>query len=85
MKCGEGQGDMKGKMSNMMQGCKPEMMTEMMSHCIGMMLQKMPKEKRKDFILNMVGTLAKEGCAGSSERAKKNRRKRTSPRRRRRK
>ena len=50
---------------------EPEMMAEMMSHCLGMMLPKMPKEKRTDFVLKMVGTLVEQGSVGLSDQEKK--------------
>jgi hypothetical protein len=71
MKGCEGQGDMMEMMSKMMEDCEPDMMTEMASRCLGMMLPKMPKEKRTDFISKMVGTLVEQGCSGQSEQEKK--------------
>ena len=70
MKGCESQGDMMEMMSNMMKGCEPEMMTGMMSHCLGMMLPKMPQEARADFVLKMVGTLAERGSADLSPAAR---------------
>lgn len=58
-------------MSKMMEGDQFEMMTEMMPKCLGMMLQKMPKEKRVEFVLKMVAALVEEGQAGMSDEEKK--------------
>jgi len=72
---GEGQG---GMMSKMMEGGKekemsmmPLMMTEMMPNCLVMMLPKMPKEKKIEFVLKMVASLMEQGIAGMSEEEKK--------------
>ena len=67
----EGSAEMTGMMSKMMEGCEPEMMMDMMPHSFGMMLPKMPKEKRIEFVLKMVATLVERGCAGMSEKEKK--------------
>ena len=48
----------------------PQMMMEMMPRCLTMMLPDMSKEKRIDFILKMVETLMKHGCADLSEEEK---------------
>jgi hypothetical protein len=48
---------MMGMMSKMMEGDQLNMMMEMMPKCLGMMLQKVPKEKRTEFVLKMVTTL----------------------------
>ncbi len=73
----ERMGDMMPMMSKMMERCKqmgaqmmPEMMMEMMPKCPGMMLPKMPKEKRIAFTLNMVVILKEQGCGGMSEEEK---------------
>ena len=66
----EGKGDMMAMMSKMMEGCTPEMMTVMMPHCFGMILPKISKEERGDFVLKMVGTLVEQGCAGLSTEEK---------------
>ena len=72
---GEGRG---GMMSNMMEGGKekemsmmPLMMTEMMPLCLVMMLPKMPKENKIDFVLKMVISLMEQGSIGMSEEEKK--------------
>ncbi len=76
---GQGEGGMMGMMSQMMGGSKerempamPQMMTEMMPHCLKMILPDMPKEKRIDFVLKMVTALMEDGCVGMSEEEKKN-------------
>lgn len=51
---------------------EPEMMAEVMSHCLGTMLPKMPKEKRTDSVLKMVGTLVEQGSVELSDHEKKN-------------
>jgi hypothetical protein len=71
MKGCEGGDDMMAMMSKMMEGCEPGMMTEMMSHCLGMMLQKMPQEKRMEFVLKMVVILKEQGSSGMSDEEKK--------------
>ncbi len=71
MKGCETESDMMGMMSKMMEECEPEMMMDMMPHCFGMMLPKMPKEKRMDVVLKMVGTLVEQGSAGMSENERK--------------
>ena len=45
----------------------PNMMTEMMPHCLNIMLPGMPKEDRIDFVLNMVAILKEQGSAGMSD------------------
>jgi hypothetical protein len=64
-------GNMMDMMSEMMEGCSPEMMMEMMPKCLGGVLQKMPKDKRVEFMLKMVTVLTDQGCAGMSEKEKK--------------
>ncbi len=54
-----------GKMAMM-----PQMMVEMMPHCLTMMLPSVPKEKRIDFVMNMVGILMEKGCVEMSEEEK---------------
>jgi hypothetical protein len=73
MEC-ENKSGMMGMMSKMMECCKemdspmmPEMMTEMMPKCVGMMLSSMPKEKRIAFTLKMVATLIEQGSVGMSQ------------------
>ena len=64
-KAGEGQRET--EMSMM-----PKMMMEMMPKCLGMMLPRVPKEKRIDFVSTMITTLMQQGCAGMSEEEKGN-------------
>ncbi len=71
MKSCERQGDMMEMMSKMMEGCTPDMMMEMMPHCFGMMLPKMPKDKRMEFVMKMVTTLTEQGCVGMPDEEKK--------------
>ena len=71
MKGCEGEGDMMGMMSKMMEGCSSDMMMDMMPHCCGMMVSKVPKEKRMEFVLKIVSALVEEGCSGLSEQEKK--------------
>lgn len=49
----------------------PQMMMTMMPKCLTMMLPEIPKEKRVDFVFNMVTTLMEKGRAGMSEEEKK--------------
>jgi hypothetical protein len=42
------------------------MMEQMMPHCLSMMLPKLPKEKRADFLLRLVDILIEKGCEGMS-------------------
>lgn len=67
----EGKGDMMAMMSQMMEGCGPQMVTDMMPHCVGMLVQKVPKEKRTEFVSKMVSILAEQGATGLSEKDKK--------------
>jgi len=48
-----------------------QMMPQMMSHCLGMVLPNMTKEKRTDVALKMVATLVEPRCVGMSEKEKK--------------
>jgi hypothetical protein len=64
-KAGEGRGEI--EMSMM-----PKMMMEMMPKCLGMMLPRVPKEKRIDFVSTMITILMQQGCAGMSEEEKGN-------------
>jgi len=73
----QGECGMMGMMSKMMGGgqegempAMPQMMREMIPRCLRMMLPNMPKEKRIDFVLNMVTTLVEQGCVGMSEEEK---------------
>jgi hypothetical protein len=52
-------------------GMMPLMMTEMMPLCLVMMLPKMPKENKIEFVLKMVTSLMEQGGAGMSEEEKK--------------
>ncbi len=74
----KGEGGMMGMMSKMMEGGKegempmmPKMMMGMMPQCVKIMLPNMPKEKRLDFVLEMVTTLVEQGSVGMSENEKK--------------
>jgi hypothetical protein len=76
---GEGEGECgpMEMMSKMMEGGQegempmmPQMMMEMMPHCIKMMLPDVPIEKRIDFVLTMVTTLMEQGCIGMSNEEK---------------
>ncbi len=75
---GEGQGGIMGMMSKMMEGGKEkemlimtQMMHEMMPNCLVMMLPRMPKENKIEFVLKMVTSLMEQGGAGMSEKEKK--------------
>lgn len=39
------------------------MLTEMMPHCLKMMLPQMPQEARTEFVLKMIGTFLEQGIA----------------------
>lgn len=67
----ESNSEMMAMMSEMMEGCGPQMMMDMMPHCVGMVVQKVPREKRTEFVLNMVGTLVERGTTGMSEQERK--------------
>jgi len=74
---GEKGGGMMGMMSQMMSGGQgkgtpmmPRMMTQMMPHCLNMMLPGVPREERVDFVLNMITALMEQGSAGMSEEEK---------------
>jgi hypothetical protein len=41
----------------------PSKMTEMMPHCLNMMMPGLPKEKRAEFALNMARVLSQQGSA----------------------
>ncbi len=45
-------------------------MMGMMPQCLKVMLPNMPKEKRVDFVLEMVTTLVEHGCTGMSDNEK---------------
>jgi ribosomal protein S6E (S10) len=49
----------------------PEMMTQMMPMCLGMMLPRLPKEKRVDFMLGMISAFKEHGYADMSEDEKR--------------
>ena len=75
----KGKSGMPGMMAQMMGGggqtqggMMPQMMSEMMPHCLGAMLPNMPRESRLDFILKMIDVEMEKGCAGLSEDEKKN-------------
>ena len=55
----------------MMPGMMPGMMIDMMPHCLGMLLPRLPGEKRTAFILKMVDTLVEQGAAGLSATERK--------------
>jgi polyhydroxyalkanoate synthesis regulator phasin len=44
-----------------------KMMEQMMPNCLTMMLPGLPKEKREDFVLEMVATLVEQGSSGMSK------------------
>jgi hypothetical protein len=48
----------------------PSMMTEMMPQCLSMMLPKLPKESRRDFVLKMVTIMMDKGRQGMSDEEK---------------
>ena len=48
----------------------PQMMMEMMPHCLTMMLPHLSKDKRKAFTLQMVATLMEQICADVPEEEK---------------
>jgi len=49
----------------------PQMMIEMMPKCLNMMLPKVSRENRIDFVLKMVSTLTEQGSQGFSDEEKK--------------
>ncbi len=51
-------------------GMMSKMMMGMMPQCLKVMLPNMPKEKRVDFVLEMVTTLVEHGCTGMSDNEK---------------
>ncbi len=74
---GEGKGGMMGMMDKMMGGGQgeempmmPQMMMGMMPQCLKIMLPNMQKEKRIDFVLEIVATLMEHGCADMSNKEK---------------
>lgn len=77
MGSGEGTGCMPGATSEASEhaagGPAPMMqmmMTEMMPHCLKMMLPQMPQEARREFVLKMVGTLLEQGSADLTDEEK---------------
>lgn len=58
-------GSQQGEMQMM-----PHMMLEMMPACLKTMLPSFPKEKRVDFVLNMVTVLVEQGSVGMSDEEK---------------
>lgn len=77
MGSGEGGSGMMGMMSKMMgDGTETEnsmmgsMMMGMIPQCLRMMLPGMDKEKRTDFVLDMVAILKEQACADMSEAEK---------------
>ena len=64
-------GNMMDMMPKMMESCAPEMMMEMMPKCLGMMLAKLPDEKRVEMVKKMVSVLMEQGGAGMTEKEKK--------------
>lgn len=64
-------GNMMDMMPKMMEGCSHEMMMEMMPKCLGMMLAKLPEEKRVELVKKIVSVLMEEGGAGMTEEEKK--------------
>ena len=75
MGCGAGDAGMMDMMSKSGEGQREtemSMMMEIMPKCLGMMLPRVPKEKRIDFVSTMITTLMQQGCAGMSEEEKGN-------------
>ena len=73
----ESAGGMMGMMSQMMGSGKekgmpimPNMMTQMMPHCLNMMLPNVPKEERVEFVLDMVAKLIEQGSVGMTDEEK---------------
>ncbi len=58
-------------MMEMMPRTMAQMMMGMMPKCLKIMLPKVPKEKRIDFVLEMVSTLEEQASAGLSEDEKR--------------
>jgi hypothetical protein len=70
--CGcEDMGEMEGMMSKMMEGHSTDMMMEMMPECLGMMLSKLPLEKRTKMVKKLFSVLLEKGGAGMTEEDKK--------------
>ena len=73
----ESAGGMMGMMSQMMGSGQekgmpimPNMMTQMMPHCLNMMLPNVPKEERVEFVLDMVAKLIEQGSVGMTDEEK---------------
>ena len=73
----ESAGGMMGMMSQMMGSAQqaespmmPNMMTQMMPHCLNMMLPNVPKEERVEFVLDMVAKLIEQGSVGMTDEEK---------------
>ena len=45
-------------------------MLDMMPHCFGLLLSKMPVENRRDYLRSMIKSLLETGCSGMSEEEK---------------
>jgi hypothetical protein len=45
-------------------------MLDMMPHCFGLLLSKMPVENRRDYLRSMIKSLLETGCTGMSEEEK---------------
>lgn len=68
---GESKGDMMQMCrSKMGESGMPEMMSEMMPKCLNMMLPKLSKKRRRDFVLKMTSILLQQGCKDLSENEK---------------
>ena len=70
--------DMMGMMSKMMEGSQkeegpgiPSIGLTMMPHCLKMMLPRISKQKRMDFVSEMIPILVEQGCLGMAEEEKK--------------
>jgi len=73
----ESSGGMMGMMSQMMGSGQekgmpimPNTMTQMMPHCLNMMLPNVPKEERVEFVLDMVAKLIEQGSVGMTDEEK---------------
>jgi len=68
--CGD-MGEMKGKMAEMMDGCSPEMMVDFMPECLGMVLSKIPQEKRSKVVKKLLAVLKDKEDVGMAGEEKK--------------
>ena len=68
--CTEMMATMTGGGEGMETSGMPQMMMEMMPHCLTMMLPRLSKDKRKAFTLHMVDTLMEQSCADMPEEEK---------------